>query len=157
LLPPDAVPVVRAVLRDYLTQRIRFYETRDARQLETILAATNELQSKLWSCVRITAAREGTPVIAIVISGMNDVLNSQGYTQAAWWNRLPLMAWVLLAEISACCNILFGFSSHQPRFLILLALPLAVSISFFLIADVDSPRRGLIRVQPQNLISLSQS
>ena len=30
---------------------------------------------------------------------MNDVLNSQGYTQAAWWNRLPAGAWVLLALI----------------------------------------------------------
>jgi len=36
-------------------------------------------------------------------------------------------------------------------------LPLAVSVSFFLVADIDSPRRGLISVQPQNLISLSQS
>jgi hypothetical protein len=36
-------------------------------------------------------------------------------------------------------------------------LPLAVSISFFLIADIDSPRRGLIRVLPQNLVSISQS
>jgi len=32
-----------------------------------------------------------------------------------------------------------------------------VSISFFLIADIDSPRGGIIRVQPQNLQSLSQS
>jgi hypothetical protein len=32
-----------------------------------------------------------------------------------------------------------------------------VSISFFLIADIDSPRGGLIRVLPQNLMHLSQS
>jgi hypothetical protein len=38
-----------------------------------------------------------------------------------------------------------------------LVLPLAVSVSFFLIADIDSPRQGLIRVEPQNLMSLSQS
>ena len=39
----------------------------------------------------------------------------------------------------------------------MLVLPLVVSISFFLIADIDSPRSGVIRVQPQNLISLAQS
>jgi hypothetical protein len=38
-----------------------------------------------------------------------------------------------------------------------LVLPLLVSISFFLIADIDSPRGGLIRVQPQNLLSFAQS
>lgn len=35
-------------------------------------------------------------------------------------------------------------------------MPLVVSISFFLIADMDSPRGGIIRVLPQNLVSLEQ-
>src|SRR2546430_17441339 len=39
-----------------------------------------------------TLFRSPTAVVALVISGMNDVLNSQGYTQAAWWNRIPLAA-----------------------------------------------------------------
>jgi hypothetical protein len=32
-----------------------------------------------------------------------------------------------------------------------------VAIAFLLIADMDSPRRGVIRVSPMNLLSLSQS
>jgi hypothetical protein len=36
-------------------------------------------------------------------------------------------------------------------------LPLVVAIAFFLIADIDSPRSGVIRVVPQNLLSLSES
>jgi len=40
---------------------------------------------------------------------------------------------------------------------VLLVLPLVVSISFFLIADIDSPRGGLIRVSPQNLAALAES
>jgi len=35
-----------------------------------------------------------------------------------------------------------------------MVLPLVVAISFFLIADIDSPRGGVIRVRPQNLESL---
>jgi hypothetical protein len=38
----------------------------------------------------------------------------------------------------------------------MVVLPLVLSISFLLIADIDSPRRGVIRVHPQNLISLVQ-
>ena len=34
---------------------------------------------------------------------------------------------------------------------------LIVSIAFMLIADIDSPRHGIIRVRPQNLISLAES
>jgi hypothetical protein len=88
---------------------------------------------------------------------MNDVLNSQGYTQFAWWNRIPASAWILLAMIVIFCNALMGYGMHRKGKLLALVLPFAVSISFFLIADLDSPRRGLIHVQPQNLISLSQS
>jgi hypothetical protein len=36
-------------------------------------------------------------------------------------------------------------------------MPLLVSMSFLLIADIDSPRGGLIHVAPQNLASLWQS
>jgi hypothetical protein len=36
-----------------------------------------------------------------------------------------------------------------------LILPIALPVTLFLIADIDSPRRGLIRVEPQNLASIS--
>jgi hypothetical protein len=35
--------------------------------------------------------------------------------------------------------------------------PLVLSIAFFLIADIDSPRRGAIQVAPLNLYSLAKS
>ncbi len=38
----------------------------------------------------------------------------------------------------------------------LLVLPIMLCVAFFLIADMDSPRRGVIRVLPQNLLSLAQ-
>jgi hypothetical protein len=90
---------------------------------------------------------------------MNDVLNSRGYTQAAWWNRIPTSAWGLLSISAICCNILVGYGSRgtqaSPR--LLFVLPLVVSIAFLLIADIDSPRGGLIHVAPQNLVSLADS
>jgi hypothetical protein len=47
--------------------------------------------------------------------------------------------------------------SYRRQAVLLLVLPVIVSISLLLIADIDSPRGGLIRVVPENLISLSQS
>ena len=89
---------------------------------------------------------------------MNDVLNSQGYTQAAWWNRIPTAAWLLLAAMAVCSNLLIGYGCHtHTKGTLLLILPLLVSISFFSIADMDSPRGGVIRVRPQNLQSLAES
>jgi hypothetical protein len=41
--------------------------------------------------------------------------------------------------------------------MLLLVLPVLVSVAFLLIADIDSPRGGVICVSPQNLDSLAQS
>jgi hypothetical protein len=159
LLPGADAVKVRALLRNYLDQRVLFYETYGDRQLRQINAMTAQLQTDLWSAVRGPALAHPTSVGALVVSGMNDVLNSQGYTQAAWWNRIPGMAWALMATIAICSNLLIGYGMGNARSksFLLLVLPLVVSISFFLISDIDSPNHGIIRVHPQNLISLSQS
>ena len=124
-----------------------------------INARTAQLQSELWSAVRAPAASQPTPVIALAISGMNDVLNSQGYTQAAWWNRIPFAAWGMMAAIAICANLLVGYGARKAEAQGVLAfvLRLVVSIAFLLIADIDSPRGGIVRVRPQNLVSFAQS
>lgn len=159
LLPAAAASKVRARLLDYLDQRILFYSTRDEQQLRQINAQTVRLQSELWSAVSAPAVAQPTAVIALAVAGMNDVLNSQGYTQAAWWNRIPIAAWVLMAAIAVCSNFLVGFGARNAKaeFALRLVLPLVVAIAFFLIADIDSPRGGVIRVSPQNILDLSQS
>ena len=159
LLPGADAVRVRALLRSYLDQRVLFYNTRDDSQLRQIDAATAQLQSDLWSAVKAPAVAQPTPVTTLAVSGMNDVLNSQGYTQAAWWNRIPSAAWGLMAAIAICSNLLIGSGVRrlEPRPLLYVILPLVLSISFFLISDIDSPRGGIIRVRPQNLEKLSQS
>jgi hypothetical protein len=76
-----------------------------------------------------------------------------------WWNRIPAAAWVLIAVIDICCNLLSGYGARrgEARTTLLLVLPLIVSISFCLIADIDSPRDGVVRARAENLESLFQS
>ena len=97
--------------------------------------------------------------MTLVVSGMNDVLNSQGYTQAAWWNRIPTSAWGLLVMTAICCNVLVGYGAHRAglRAALVIVLSSVIAISFLLIADIDAPCGELIRVKPQNLVSPAQS
>jgi hypothetical protein len=159
MLPAADGAKVRALLKRYLDERILNYTTRDEEEVGEINVRTAQLQAELWSAIRAPAKANPHPVMALVVSGMNDVLNSQSYTQAAWWNRLPRAAWLLMVLIAVCCNVLVGYRAHSFReeAVALLVLPLVVSISFFLIADIDSPRGGLIRVVPQNLAALADS
>jgi hypothetical protein len=159
LLPAPDAAKVRSQLRRYTDLRIAFYRTRDEQELQQINNDTSNLQNEMWAAVQTPALSQPTPVMALAVSGMNDVLNSQGYTQAAWWNRIPTSAWGLLIITAICCHVLVGYGARGEKMSasLLIVLPLVISISFLLIADIDAPRRGLIRVKPQNLVALADS
>jgi hypothetical protein len=159
LLPAADAVKVHALLKNYLEQRVLFYMAGDEQQIGQINARTSQLQTELWSAVLAPAGAQPTPTVALAVSGMNDVLNSQGYTQAAWWNRIPNAAWALMAVIAICCNVLIGYNAQDVKAegRMLLILPLIVAIAFFLIADIDSPRSGVIHVHANNLVSLAES
>ena len=157
LLPPTDAEKLRILLKRYLDQRILNYDSRDRQRLQQINAQTALLQNEMWSVVARSGTAQPSIVTALAISGMNDVLNAQGYTQAAWWNRIPLAAWALLLLISIFCNLMIGYAAHGRSAFLFLVLPIALSISFFLVSDIDSPRSGIIRVNPQNLQSLAES
>ena len=159
LLPEGDDARLRELLGRYIDQRILFYQAHNQREVDQIDADTAKLQAELWSAVRGPAAIHPTPVLALAVSGMNDVLNSQGYTQAAWWNRIPMAAWGLMGLIAIACNVLIGYGERRTHAFVMLILPVIVSVSFFLIADIDSPRggTGVIDVLPQNLIAAARA
>lgn len=159
LLPAADAVRVRALLRDYTDQRILFYTTRDQEQIRKVNERVTRLQTELWATVNSAAGSTALPAVALAVSGMNEVLDSQGYSQAAWWNRVPVSAWVLMAFIAISCNLMMGYRARNARSerVVLHILPLLVSVAFFLIADIDSPRSGIIRVRPQSLVSLAES
>jgi len=157
LLPAATAEKTKRLLREYLDQRILFYESQSEDELARIDGKTAQLQREMWSAVQSVASVQPTPVTAVASIGMNDVLNTQGYTQAAWWNRIPLGAWALMAAIALSCCLLTGYGSHEARPALLVILPVVLSLAFFFIADIDSPRYGVIRVHPQNLISLAKT
>jgi hypothetical protein len=156
LAPTDAAKI-RSLLKLYLDERITYYGSRDANAIASSNAATMRIQNQLWTAVLAPAKAQPTPMTALVVSGMNDVLNAQGYAQAAWWNRIPAAAWILLITISVFCNLLIGYGVRLKSELLFLILPIVLSVSLFLIADIDSPRRGVIHIRAQNLETLAES
>ncbi|MCX5544060.1 hypothetical protein M3A49_32030 [Paraburkholderia sp. CNPSo 3076] len=159
LLGGEAAAQTQALLARYLQARIHFYVVHEPGALDQINRDTGELQTQLWASVRDPAKAQPNPVMALVVAGMNDVINTQGYTQAAWINRIPVAAWTLMIVIAIFSNLMQGYGAQGQvgRRVLLLVLPITVTLSLTLIADIDSPRGGLIRVAPLNLMSLAQS
>ncbi len=149
------IPIAQAAARDASVVYFGVAAPEEAKSN----ARTAQLQNELWAAIGPAATAHPTPVMALVLNGMNDVLNSQGYAQAAWWNRIPPAAWLLMLVIAMGCCVSVGYGARnfrRERWL-LLSVPFIVATSFFSIADIDSPRNGVIRVVPLNLHSLVDS
>jgi hypothetical protein len=118
------------------------------------------LQTQMWSTVEAAAGvLPPNPVIALAVAGMNEAIDAQGFAQAAFLNRIPIEAWGLLCAIAIFANLLLGYTSQtfEKERTLLWVMPTILSVAFFMIADIDSPRWGLIHVRPQNLESLAAS
>lgn len=159
LLPPKVSATTKDLLLQYIDQRILFYSKQSPEKIREIRSKTDQLQMALWNEILPVARTQDTPSIALVTSGMNDVLNAQGYVQATWWNRIPYTAWALMAAIAVCANLLVGFGARnfQKNTALFMIFPFVVSVSFFLIADIDSPRGGVIRIEARNLVALKKN
>ena len=159
LLPSTSALAIKALLVRYLDQRILFYTEQNQASLKEISKRTDGFENALWKEVLPAARSQPHVMTALAVSGMNDVLNAQGYTQAAWWNRIPYTAWGLMGAIAICANLLVGFGARNFKHNIglFMIFPLVISVSFFLIADIDSPRGGVIKIEPRNLIQLKNT
>jgi hypothetical protein len=156
LLPPGAAASLRGLIGNYLEQRILFYEASGESELLPINARTDELQAELWSAIRASGAS-----IPLSMASVNDMLNARSSAEASWANRISLEAWTLMAAIAICGNTLVGYGARKfsPKTIPILILPpvFVISISLYLIDDIDSPRAGLIAVGPENLRVLAAS
>jgi hypothetical protein len=159
LFPAAQAEKVRSSLLGYLAERVAFYKTSNERELQQIYNRTARLQNEMWTMARDAGLSQPTPTVTLAIAGMNDVINAQGYTQAAWNNRIPRSAWTLMIAIAVIGNLLLGYCAEHVRVgsKLLMVLPFVFSISFLLIADIESPRGGIIHVEPRNLSDLATS
>lgn len=155
LLPDDTAVRVRELLKKYLNQRIAFFETRDKNLLAQLSHDTSQLQKELWSVVRAQGVRNPSPTMSLVLSGMNEVLDAEGRTQSAFWNRIPDAAWLLMGTIAILSCLMIGSGARTRRVALVPVLPLVIATAFLLISDLDSPRAGITHVKPYNLLNLA--
>lgn len=159
LADPIVGAKMKAHLISYTKLRLADFGTRNPQELASIGRDTAALQTELWRLATQVAQDKPTPIGALIVAGMNDVLNSQDYSEAARINHIPLGAWFLMILIAlfGCAVQGYGAKGNVRKGLLITVLPVTVALSLALIADIDSPRGGIIRVQAQDLTRLLHS
>jgi hypothetical protein len=159
LVNPAIGAKMKSSLIAYTKLRLSSYRTRAPVELAQITRDTANLQTQLWQLATTVAKEQPTPIGALVVAGMNDVLNSQDYSEAARINHIPLGAWYLMVIIAllGCVVQGYGAKGSLRKGLLITILPATVALSLALIADIDSPKGGVIRVEPRDLGRLLRS
>ena len=104
LLPAADAARVKQLLHEYTRLRVNFYTITNYtlgadKRLSELNRTTSAMQAQLWAAVVAPVKANQTAPMMLVAGATNDALNSQGYAQAASWNRIPPGAWVLLCTI----------------------------------------------------------
>ena len=122
------------------------------------LAESSASQDKLWStAVSAGSQSPNSPVAALFIQAVNEVIDLDAARIAAGRNRISEAIWITLYALTlfsmAAVGYQFGLSGTRSWGATVL-LVLAFSLVMLLIADLDRPNSGTVQVSQQPLLDL---
>ena len=88
------------------------------------------------------------------LSSLNQMIDLHETRLAALENRIPRPVWYLIFSISLIAAFARGLTVAGRFWMTLVLVPLTIAIVVALIADLDTPSSGLIRVDQSPLLRL---
>lgn len=159
LLPEPYRGESRDLLREYVDLR---REELHPENIAQALRRSEALQGRLWSRAEAAGmAAPGSIVAGLYIQSLNEVIDLQTKRMVLGMrSRVPGVIWIVLYAITILSMTATGYhtglsSARRPLAIPVLALVFAAVM--FLIADLDRPREGMIRVDQQAMVELRNS
>jgi hypothetical protein len=151
LLPEPHRSEVRRLLREYVDVRLEAFRTG---QYEQAISQSEELQNQLWSQASAAKEKVSSPIFAgYFIQSLNDMiaLHTRRVIVGTEF-RIPSVIWIAIYLIMTLAAASIGCHAGLTggsRPLVALAFILISSVVILLIADLDNPRRGALKVSQQ--------
>ena len=157
LLPADTQTELRDLFRRYVDVRSTVYQqSEDQRLTDKKVAEGEALQKAIWSKVLAACRRPETPSQAsLLIPALNDMVDITITRATATQSHPPIIVFVLLSVLSLIGALLLGYgtsSSTNRSWLHMLAFAAILSLTVYVIIDLEYPRLGLIRVDSADQI-----
>jgi hypothetical protein len=150
---------IRALLRDYVD--IRLESVRSGRIAEGI-RRSEEIQNQLWArAVAVAKQNPDSIIVGLFVQSLNEVIDLHAKrVTAGQRNRIPGAIWVALLAVAAVALATMGYHAGLAgtrRSFAVLAVAFTFSAVILLIADLDRPQEGALKVSQQAMIDLRQS
>lgn len=154
---PESAELKKALL-EYARTRVMTSETLSSRaQFKETVRRTSEAEAKLWPITeRIVKSRPSSPIEALLVAAINQVLDMHTTRLAIAFDRLPQVILLMLLFVSAASLAIAGFSSGlSARFSRwrMTALAFVFAFVIFIIIDFDYPQQGFIRINQTPFLS----
>ena len=154
---PERRDEIRSLLRQYVEVRTDL----SRKSIDDVRRRSEELQVQLWDHATVVAQRNPNPVVGLFVASLNDVIDIHGKrVHAITQNRIPAAIWSALYLVAVLALASMGYHAgvvgkHRP--LAVFAVAVAFSSVLWLIADLDRPGEGLLRVSQQAMTDLRAS
>jgi hypothetical protein len=150
---------IRDLLREYVDARLEAVQSENVVQG---IARSTRLQGPLWDQAVAAAEKDPRPsVTGLFIQSLNEVIDLHSKRISfGLRSRVPGPIWVALYSQVTLAFAAMGYHaglSGSRRSLAVLALALAFSGVMLLIADLDRPHEGVVKVSQQAMIDLKNS
>jgi hypothetical protein len=152
MLPDPFRGKILGELREYLTSRVDFgREDMDESTLRDTLARSAKLLRGIQQEAIALVRQSPNAVTPIFVQSLNElgVLSEKRLT--AEENRVPGAIWLMVILISVMACLVTGYSMSRRQLVDMIVLPLTVAIVMALVADLDSPRTGVIHIGQQSM------
>jgi hypothetical protein len=147
----------QALLRQYVPVRIEFLASgSDEKRMLASLRQAAVLQARMWAIASSYASDHRDPITGLSIATLNQAIDLSESRTAAYENRIPLMAWVILLFIGFVATMVVGINVSSHSHVLRLVLPFVVGLALALTLDLDSPRYGLIVMTQPSMERVAQ-
>jgi CDP-diglyceride synthetase len=156
-LPEQSRTTMRGLLRTYVGVRVNV--ALGQIELAEGLHQTESLQDRMWAVAVEGVGREpGSIALGLFVQSLNEVIDLHTMRlTVAIRNRVPGTVWVALYALMVIGMIMMGTQIGQAEtrhFTFELALAVSFSLVLLMIADLDRPQQGFVRVSQQAMIDL---
>jgi hypothetical protein len=150
---------IQRILREYTDARI---EAARSGNLKAATQRSAEMHERLWSeAGAVTQSEPRQAVVGLLVTSLNEVIDlHEMRVTAALQSRIPARVWDVLVLLTVLVMMAMGYQTGQQGMKVspvILLLALAFSSVIYVIADLDRPLEGSLRVSQQPLLDTRES
>ena len=156
---PERGEQIRGLLREYVG--VRLDAVRSGNVAEGIRQSEN-IQHQLWTQTESVGQKNPNSIlVGLFVQSLNETIDLHAKrVQAGLRSRIPGAIWLGLFAVAGLSLATMGYHaglSGTRRSLAILAVAVTFSVVIELIADLDRPQEGVLRMSQQVLIDVQRS